>query len=236
MRELFGGAVLAVTMAACVAACAGHSSDQGGTPGGGTSGGAGGAVGSGGALNRGGASGGGTGAASGYGGFGGADAVVPQGGLNVSVTEPATPVAQMVCPASGITYLIGAPDAPTLTDPGESLISGESGSLITCSVMGNGQFAFSGALHATTAQGDTVSINFSNGSVAADGSGSADVAFYSPQLAASFAGTSCSVSVLDQQVKSGSIWATFKCQQIASPPSGLCGLSGELVFENCVDS
>lgn len=78
-----------------------------------------------------------------------------------------------------------------------------------------------------------MSINFSNGSIAADGTGSADVALYTAQLAAEFSGTACSVVVLEQQIKSGSIWASFECPQIDSAPSGACALEGVIVFENC---
>jgi len=156
-----------------------------------------------------------------------------QGALSVTVEEVLPSIAGKTCPSPGVAYEIGAPDPPTQVNPGESVVNGQAGTAITCSVTGQGQFAFSGSLHAITARGDTVSINFSNGSIAEDGTGSADVTFYSPQLAAAFAGTACSVTVEDQQVKPGSIWASFQCPQIASPPSGACALHGVLVFENC---
>jgi hypothetical protein len=170
-----------------------------------------------------------------------------QGAVTLYLGQPVVHVDQMTCPVSGQAYQIGATDsktkailAPTASDPGQSVISGESGSTISCSVRGGGgNFTFSGSLHAVTPQGDLVSVSFSNGTVGPDFTGTADVSVYTPQLSGTFSSTSsCAITVKNQQVKGGSIWATFSCGQIASPPSGLCGIdaSSAIVFENCSGS
>jgi hypothetical protein len=196
-----------------LAACAGHSDESNG---------------SGGVANTAGSSGNG---ASGAGGN--LHALPAQGAVTASVGQPTVHVDQMTCPAIQ-TYQVGAPQAPTATDPGESVVSGDAGASISCTVKGNGTFSFSGSLHAPTGTGDLVSIVFSNGTVAPDFTGTADITFYTPQLSANFnSAAPCAINVLGQQVKAGSIWASFNCPMIESPPSGLCGLTGTIVFENC---
>src|SRR5262249_15684500 len=118
---------------------------------------------------------------------------------------------------------------------GESLISGQSGTKITCSVKsaGGGSYNFSGTLHALTPQGETVDLNFTNGKVGPDFMGTADLSVYTSRILAEYTSTMpCQITVLNQQVKGGSIWANFSCSQVAYPPSGLCGvgLSSIVVF------
>jgi hypothetical protein len=173
-----------------------------------------------------------------------------QGAVTLYLGHTVNPVDQMSCPVTAQTYQIGATDsktkavqAPSASTPGQSVISGEGGSSISCSVSGGGgSYKFSGTLSAITPQGDKISIQFANGVVGSDFTGTADVSVYTPQLLAGFSsvGTnmSCAITVQNQQVKGGSIWATFSCPQIASPPSGLCGISAAsaIVFENCSGS
>lgn len=169
-----------------------------------------------------------------------------QGAVTLLVGQPVVHVDQMTCPITR-TYQVGAIDsktkavlAPTAADPGQSVISGESGSTISCSVTGGGgNFKFSGTLHAITPQGDQISVSFTNGVVKPDFTGTADLSVYTPQLSGNFNSTkSCAITVRNQQVKGGSIWGTFACDQIASPPSGLCGIdpNSAFVFENCSGS
>lgn len=167
-----------------------------------------------------------------------------QGAVRLDLSQPTTTVSEMSCPITQL-YQVGAKDpktmavlAPTMQDPGESVISGESGSTITCSVTGSGgNFNFSGSLHASTPQGDQILVAFQNGVISGT-TGTADVNVYTPQLSSNFSGTGCTITVQNNQVKGGSIWATFSCPQISSPPSGLCGISGDstIVFENCAGS
>jgi hypothetical protein len=166
-----------------------------------------------------------------------------QGAVTLEIGQPTVPVNQMFCPVVK-TYQVAATDsktkmlaAPSAADPGESVISGESGSSISCSVTGGGStFNFSGSFLGFTPQGDKVSLSFSNGTVT-NFVGTADISVYTPDLSANFSGTGCNITVENKQVKGGSIWAAFECDQISAPPSNLCGInSSAFVFENCSGS
>jgi hypothetical protein len=207
MKRKVRGTLLALLVLRCAAACAGTSDGGKAT--------------------------GGVGNAAGAGG--GAQQLLAQAALTVNVDQPAVHVDQMSCPAID-TYQLGTP-APTASDPGQSVISGEADSLIDCAVTGTGPFSFSGSIKATTASGAIIDIAFANGVVSADFTGTVDVSLYIPQLTTEFrSATPCAISVENKQVKGGAIWASFNCPQIASPPSGLCGLSGVVVLENCTGS
>jgi hypothetical protein len=176
--------------------------------------------------------GGAGGATSSVGGAGGGAQLIAQAALTVSVAPPAVAVAQMSCPANS-TRELGSP-APTPSDPGQSVISGVNGSLITCSVTGKGPYSFSGSIQFATASGAPIEINFANGSVGADFTGTADINVFTPELSTNYNSTApCAITVENQQVKGGAMWAAFNCPQIASPPSGLCQLTGTVVLENC---
>jgi hypothetical protein len=170
-----------------------------------------------------------------------------QAAVTLYLGQPVVYVDGKTCPITR-TYQIGAIDskknvlAPTASTPGQSVISGEGGSNISCSVSGGGgNYKFSGTLSAVTPQGDQISVQFGNGVVGSDFTGTADVSVYTPQAQGfSSVGTNmnCTIAVQNQQVASGHIWATFSCPQIASPPSGLCGIApaSTIVFENCSGS
>jgi hypothetical protein len=169
-----------------------------------------------------------------------------QGAVTLSIEQPVPSVNQMSCPVVQ-TYQVAALDpktkliqAPSNSDPGQSVISGEGGASVTCSVKGGKTgFAFSGSLHAATPQGDLISVAFTNGTIGSDlMTGSADVSVYTPQLSATFSSaTSCTITILEGQIKGGAMWASFDCPQIQSPPSGLCGIgSSTIVFQNCAGS
>jgi hypothetical protein len=162
-----------------------------------------------------------------------------QGAITLSVRLPTSSV-NGTCPDSGTTYYVGAPAAPTTANPGNSLVDGDKGAHIGCSVKGSGGgFAFSGSLAANTTQGDPypVTVTFSNGVVDASGNGTANIGVYTPKLSATYTSSAaCTVKVLGSplQVKGGSIWASFSCPSITNPPSGLCEVgSSVVVFENC---
>jgi hypothetical protein len=176
-----------------------------------------------------------------------------QAAVSLQIGQPLTQVNGMSCPQmSGHTYHVGAFDsktmkalAPTTTDPGQSLISGESGSTISCSVTGGGgNFRFSGSIHAATDEGDLISVSFANGVITGGSTGTADVDVYTPELSADFGSTMpCTFQILTGsdglQIKGGSMWASFACPSISSPPSGLCGIlqsQSVVVFENCSGS
>ncbi len=168
-----------------------------------------------------------------------------QGAVTLYLGQPVNNTGSGACPAPGITYQVAAVDsktkaiaAPSASDPGESLISGEQGSKISCSVKkSGGNFAFSGSIYGTTQQGQTINITMDSGTV--DGTtltGTTNVSVYTPELSASYTSNMpCTVTVINNQIKGGSMWATFACDQLSSPPSGLCGVSSAsaIVFENC---
>ena len=140
------------------------------------------------------------------------------------------------CPTPGLTYEVGAPKAPSASDPGMSVVNGEAGAVVSCYVHGMGPFNFSGMLRATAqgSQHDPISVVFDAGEIGSDYRGTATVTVFTPQLGAAFASSQpCTITVINQQVKNGAIWATFSCPQVSSPPSGLCAASGTIVFENC---
>ncbi|HEY1533592.1 MAG TPA: hypothetical protein VGF76_06225 [Polyangiaceae bacterium] len=180
------------------------------------------------------AAGGGSGASA------GASALPAQGAISLQIGGPST-----TCPALGMVYPVGK-RAPSDTDPGQSLVDGESGAAISCSVRGTGPYTFSGSLHATSSDKneDPITVTFSGGTVNADKTtGSVSVSVFTPQLGNTFtsASTPCAVRVINQQVKGGSIWADFSCPSLTEPPSGECSSGvapsvSTLVLENCAGS
>ena len=161
-----------------------------------------------------------------------------EGGATLSIQSPSSGVSGTSCPVPGRTYEIGNP-APTQSGPGESAIDGDKGASVKCSVKGNGPFTFSGTLNARNNEDKTpVSITFVDGQVGADkNSGTVSVIVSTLDLSSPFssAAGACTVNVINQQIKPGSIWATFSCPSITTPPSGRCTIGGNsvFVFENC---
>jgi|GEM_PF-930856 hypothetical protein len=175
-----------------------------------------------------------------------------QGAISLQVGGPSS-----TCPEPGTVYQVGKlktdpsdptgkhkiAQAPSDLDPGLSVVDGESGTNISCSVHGSGPFTFSGSLHATADDElkDPVTITFSNGVVNADKkTGTVAVSIFTPQLESSFSSgsTPCTVDVIQQQIKGGSIWADFSCPTLTSPPSSVCSSGvapsvSTFVFENC---
>lgn len=176
-------------------------------------------------------------ASGGAGGTASAAALPGQGAISLQIGGPSS-----TCPEPGNVYPVGTP-APSAADPGQSVIDGEGGTAISCSVRGTGPFTFSGSLHATSSDAarDPITVTFSGGTVNADkATGTVSVSVFTPQLEANFSSgsTPCTVEVINRQVKAGSIWANFSCPSLSSPPSGVCtsGVApsvSTLVFENC---
>ena len=163
-----------------------------------------------------------------------------QGAISLSIRKPSKPSTGTTCPVPGKTYEVSGKAAPTTNKPGDSLIDGESGASISCSVHGNGPYKFSGSFQGAT--NDTnkypITVTFSDGVVAADKlTGTATVSVRAPDLADTFASktSACTVNVIGQQVKGGSIWARFSCDAISAPPQQECevGSGSVIVFENC---
>ena len=179
-------------------------------------------------------------ASAGQAGAAGSTALIAQGALSLSVGRPTTKVELTECPEAGRTYeLYEGQTAPSPVSPGSSLISGENGAQISCSVRNNGStFAFSGSIAGLTVDSAhyPIEVTFTQGTVDADRTnGSVVVAVLTPVLASTFSSSGpCSVTVVNRQIKNGSLFAVFSCPAITSPPSGLCAVNQSvIVFENC---
>jgi hypothetical protein len=123
------------------------------------------------------------------------------------------------------------------------VVDGDNGTMVSCSVQGKGPFTFSGSLQATAtdAAQDPITVAFSNGVVNSDKkTGTVTVSVFTPQLDAPYSSGDmpCTVTVINGQIKGGSIWADFSCPSLTTPPSGVCtsGVAPSIstvVFENC---
>ena len=163
-----------------------------------------------------------------------------QGAISLSIQKPSKASTGTTCPVPGRTYEVSGKAVPNTNRPGSSLIDGESGASISCSVHGSGPYTFSGSFHGATNDVNKypITVTFSDGTVAADKlTGTATVNVFAPELAGTFASktSACTVSVIGQQIKGGSIWASFSCNAISAPPQQECevGSSSVIVFENC---
>jgi hypothetical protein len=161
----------------------------------------------------------------------------PQGNLSLSIQKPTT--GSQTCPVPGKTYVLGNPDGPNSAMPGDRLIDGENGATIKCSVKGGGPFNFSGTLKGTSSESDKVTMTISSGVINADKlTGTATVGVYTPQLAGTFTSPDggCTVGVVGNQVKAGSLWATISCPTISYPSTAQScsvGTTTTFVLENC---
>ena len=167
------------------------------------------------------------------------------GGPSNTCPEPGNvyPVGRLINDPSDPTGKRKIAQAPSSTDPGQSVVDGESGTTVSCSVRGNGPYTFSGSLHATSADEmkDPITVTFNNGVVNSDkATGTVAVTVFTPQLDGQFTSgsTPCTLTVINQQVKGGSIWANFSCPSLTQAPSGVCSSGvapsvSTVVFENC---
>ncbi len=171
--------------------------------------------------------------------FGCSDSVPLPSQGSVTLSIRSVNVNAMSCPFTAKTYLVGAP-APTSFDPGQSVVDGEHGAAVNCSVQGSGPYTFSGSLAAATSEGQHITVTLTDGTVDADkATGTVGVSIYTPDLAAAFVSgaTPCTLTTNNKQVKPGqpgSIWVDFECPTIAAPPANLCGVGkSTIVFQNC---
>ena len=124
------------------------------------------------------------------------------------------------------------------------IIDGQSSSSVSCSVSGgSGGYSFSGRLKGptTSSTGKTGigSIEISSGTL--DGTSKKGTATMtiadSADLSQSMASPSaaCTVEAVpgDKTLQPGSMWASFTCSSIESPPADYCTAHGILVLENC---
>ena len=167
-------------------------------------------------------------------GQGGSAGALPAQGA-VTLQFGSTP--SSTCPEPAKTDLVGNP-APSANDPGNSVIDGQNGASISCSVRGSGPFTFSGSLHANDNENNPIAVSFTDGQVGTDKTnGTVTLNVFTSQLGPAFTSApgACTVTVINRQIKPGSIWATFACPSITSAPVGQCqiGSTSTIVFENC---
>lgn len=168
-----------------------------------------------------------------------AGALLAEGNLTLMV-QPPTSTSAGNCPVPGRTYVIGNPKGPDRSSPGDRLTDGENGAKIKCSVTGSGPFAVSATIQGTTQEtpADRVSLIIKDGVIDADTqTGTASVSVFTPQLAGTFSGGDCTLSVINQNIKAGSLWASVTCPAISDPsaPGQACsvGQLSTFVIENC---
>ena len=166
-----------------------------------------------------------------------------QGAVSLNIKSVA--VNEMSCPLTAKLYQVydtgtAGFTAPSSSNPGNSVVDGDSGASVSCSVQGSGPFTFSGSLTGNTSEHQKITVTLSNGTVDANKStGTVNVNVYTPDLLAAFSNgsTPCTVTVNNKQLnagKPGSIWLNFSCPTIAYPPSSLCGIdTSTIVFQNC---
>ena len=175
-----------------------------------------------------------------------------QGAVTLGLQGPTENVTQMSCPiGAGTSYAVGAKEkvgtitmsqSPTAGTPGQSVIDGDGDTTVSCSVrkQADGSFKVSGSLHAASSSGDPITVSLINVVISPDlTTGSGEVSVFTPQLAGTFdSGTApCAFTVVNKQVKGGSIWSKFTCPSISQPPSSLCSIADSwIVFENCSGS
>jgi hypothetical protein len=143
------------------------------------------------------------------------------------------------CPVASRTYVVGNPRGPNSVNPGDSLIDGEHDAKVSCSVRGNGSYTFSATIQARSSDNDPITLRISDGVINPDGkTGSATIGLFTPQLTSTFSSpeSGCLVTVVNEQVKPGSLWATFTCPSISQPATAqACGIgsTSTFVLENC---
>jgi hypothetical protein len=165
-----------------------------------------------------------------------------QGNLTLSIQPPVGPGN---CPVPGITYEIGNPKGPNTISPGDRLIDGEHAATIKCAVNGSSTFTFSGTVKGitNTTPSSKVAFQLTNGVINTDKmTGTATVAVNTNDLAANFTSPAggCTVGVVGDNVKAGSLWATVTCPTITDPtaPGRACSVGSitTFVLENCEGS
>jgi hypothetical protein len=157
-----------------------------------------------------------------------------QGNLTLSIQPPLSSDSGS-CPVPGHTYVVGNPKGPNSVSPGDRLIDGEDGVIIECSVRGKGPYTISGTIQGNGTDG--VNLSITDGVIDTnDNTGTASVSVYTSNLGGIFSGVGCTLAVVNDNVKSGSIWATVYCPTITSSKPGQACAVGPIttvVFENC---
>ena len=162
-----------------------------------------------------------------------------KGNLTLSVQPP---TGTGTCSVTGKTYVVAAANGqgPSMAGPGDRVVDGENGATIKCSVHGSGPFTFSGTIKGLSSGSDRVTVTITDGVIDADRKiGKATIAVNTTQIPNTLtsAASDCAVTVVQDAVKAGSLWATAACPRITDPSSpGIACSVGPIttfVIENC---
>jgi hypothetical protein len=165
-----------------------------------------------------------------------------QGAISLSVQRPTVNVNNMTCPDSGTLYEVArdASSRASLTSFGQSVIDGNNGAKVSCSVRTSGAgYVFSGSFTGTTLDVPNypITVTFNGGVIGDDKvTGTASITVLTPKLGGTFSSDmACPIKVLGGAIKPGSMWAEFSCPTISLALSGVCtvGTDSVIVFENC---
>lgn len=155
-----------------------------------------------------------------------------KGGLSLSITAFSPMPVGSACQVSGSLNLPEAPlTPPSKTDIGDSLVDGDNGAEVTCTVKPDGDaFAVSGSVRLGS---NAINTSFTLDSTGA-GTGAMTIvrAAYATQSNDSTA--PCNFTKI--QAQSGAAWTSFSCPVIfdrASKQSTYCTVDGVLTFQNC---
>jgi hypothetical protein len=145
------------------------------------------------------------------------------------------------CPITpGVADDIGDPPPDsTRGSVGKRVFDGEGSVSVRCMVKAAGSGAFS-ITAAVSSESPAVSISIQNGTMEANGMGTARMGVSATALPAhvsSPADSTCSLDAVPDgdgfNVKPGAVWMRFNCPALVSAPAYSCRIGGEIVLENC---
>lgn len=163
------------------------------------------------------------------------DAVPPPGEGAVVISTSASsaaPIGQgFGCDASTALVWANNDVAPSTVSAGELLVDGRDGAGVSCTVSGGGPYT----VRAEVSNGGS---RFAlNGTVNADGKGTAYVEFWDPKRYATVSDPSCTIETGtgNLTIASGSIWATVNCSNLKVTGDAYfwCAARAVVVFKSC---
>ncbi len=154
--------------------------------------------------------------------------LIPRGAWYVAFTDPPT------CGPGAENALVGIVTADARN---ELLDDGVDGTNVSCSVIDNGGSFGLQLSQSAKSKTLTISVGKLSPDATEDNPSKGTVVFFTPQTADSFTSSDCDFYFIDgtgQGVKSGEVWAAFKCAEIASGIDNICSIDiGYFAFENC---
>ncbi len=164
-----------------------------------------------------------------------------QGAFRASIGSAGLPAGKACPSGAASTFEVPAVDLSkptevlTTTTYLHSAIDGEGDSKVSCSVKGSSSFTFSGRI----SNGGKV-LELTEGVLSNNMTGTARVTLWNSMTLSNpltSPAADCTITVVNNskgvQVKSGSIWAQFKCKTVERAPSDACDATGTFVLGNC---